>query len=79
MEKCIVLEEIMYEIIYFLNYSKNGQLGLGNSNEMHLPTKISYSGAPILKIATRVSSSYILDSTGVLYSFGSNSVSLSIY
>lgn len=57
--------------VYACGDNKNGQLGVGNQNQMiQTPTKIAYSGKPIVKTACGAEFSMIVDCDGRLYSFG---------
>nr|XP_034839609.1 protein RCC2 [Maniola hyperantus] len=51
--------------------NKSGQCGLGNTTPLILkPTRIRYSGAPIVKVGCGAEFSMILDCNGALHSFG---------
>jgi len=58
--------------VYACGENKMGQCGVGNQTaNIVTPTRINYSGKPIVKMACGGEFSLILDSNGSLYSFGS--------
>ncbi|XP_039763322.1 protein RCC2 homolog [Pararge aegeria] len=57
--------------VYACGDNKSGQCGLGNTTPLiHKPTRIRYSGAPIVKVGCGAEFSLILDCNGALHSFG---------
>ncbi|XP_052751385.1 protein RCC2 homolog [Galleria mellonella] len=57
--------------VYACGDNKSGQCGVGNTTAQILkPTRIKYSGAPIVKVGCGAEFSMILDCNGALHSFG---------
>ncbi|CAK1554674.1 unnamed protein product [Leptosia nina] len=57
--------------VYACGENKCGQCGLGHTTaEILVPTRIKYTGAPIVKVGCGAEFSMILDCNGVLHSFG---------
>ncbi|CAH2103711.1 unnamed protein product [Euphydryas editha] len=57
--------------VYACGDNKSGQCGLGNTTPQILkPTRIRYTGAPIVKVGCGAEFSMILDCNGALHSFG---------
>lgn len=58
-------------VVYSCGENKYGQLGLGHqSSTVYSPTKISFNGPPIKKVAAGGDFSMMIDIRGNLYSFG---------
>lgn len=58
--------------IYACGENKSGQCGVGNqAATITTPTRVSYNGKQIVKMACGADFSLILDNAGSLYSFGS--------
>lgn len=59
-------------VVYAAGENKMGQLGIGSqSPQVTTPTKVNYSGKPIVKLAAGGEFSMILDAFGGLWTFGS--------
>lgn len=59
-------------IVFACGENKMGQLGIGSQSQVvSTPTRVSYSGKPVVKVACGAEFSMILDALGNLYSFGS--------
>ncbi|XP_059055129.1 protein RCC2 homolog [Achroia grisella] len=57
--------------VYACGDNKSGQCGVGNNTPQILkPTRIKYSGAPVVKVGCGAEFSMILDCNGALHSFG---------